>query len=108
MVVDIVPNHLGIAEPAENPAFWDVLRLGQDSPYAPWFDIDWQANPQGRLLLPVLGDDATLERRRTASCATTTTASRSLRAPGAPVTTPTRCTPASTTSWRTGAARTPS
>lgn len=60
VVVDIVPNHLGIAEPAENPAFWDVLRLGQDSPYAPWFDIDWQANAQSRLLLPVLGDDATL------------------------------------------------
>ena len=60
VVVDIVPNHLGIAEPAENPAFWDVLRLGQDSPYASWFDIDWSANPQGRLLLPVLGDDATL------------------------------------------------
>ncbi|MGI3784169.1 MAG: malto-oligosyltrehalose synthase [Janthinobacterium lividum] len=60
VVVDIVPNHLGIAEPAENPAFWDVLRLGQGSPYAPWFDIDWQANPSGRLLLPVLGDDAVL------------------------------------------------
>ena len=60
VVVDIVPNHLGIAEPAENPAFWDVLRLGQESPYAPWFDIDWQANPEGRLLLPVLGDDAVL------------------------------------------------
>ena len=59
VVVDIVPNHLGIAEPAENPAFFDVLRLGQESPYAPWFDIDWTAN-QGRLLLPVLGDDATL------------------------------------------------
>jgi (1->4)-alpha-D-glucan 1-alpha-D-glucosylmutase len=61
VVVDIVPNHLGIAEPAENPAFWDVLRLGQESPYARWFDIDWSANPEGRLLLPVLGDDATLE-----------------------------------------------
>ncbi|GAA3575955.1 malto-oligosyltrehalose synthase [Microlunatus spumicola] len=60
VVVDIVPNHLGIAEPAENPAFWDVLRLGQESPYAPWFDIDWTANPEGRLLLPVLGDDAVL------------------------------------------------
>ena len=60
VVVDIVPNHLGIAEPAENPAFWDVLRLGQDSPYAPWFDIDWASGPEGRLLLPVLGDDATL------------------------------------------------
>ena len=60
VVIDIVPNHLGIAEPAENPAFWDVLRLGQESPYARWFDIDWQAGPEGRLLLPVLGDDAVL------------------------------------------------
>ena len=59
VVVDIVPNHLGIAEPAENPGFFDVLRLGQASPYAPWFDVDWSAN-EGRLLLPVLGDDATL------------------------------------------------
>ena len=59
VVVDIVPNHLGIAEPAENPAFFDVLRLGQESPYARWFDVDWTAN-EGRLLLPVLGDDATL------------------------------------------------
>ena len=59
VVVDIVPNHLGIAEPVENPAFWDVLRLGQESPYAPWFDVDWGSN-QGRLLLPVLGDDAVL------------------------------------------------
>ena len=59
VVVDIVPNHLGIAEPSENPAFFDVLRLGQESPYAPWFDVDWSANG-GRLLLPVLGDDAEL------------------------------------------------
>ncbi|SER13836.1 malto-oligosyltrehalose synthase [Microlunatus flavus] len=59
VVVDIVPNHLGIAEPSENPAFFDVLRLGQESAYAPWFDIDWAANG-GRVLLPVLGDDAVL------------------------------------------------
>ena len=59
VVVDIVPNHLGIAEPAENPAFFDVLRLGRESPYAAWFDVDWSANG-GRLLLPVLGDDAEL------------------------------------------------
>ncbi len=60
VVVDIVPNHLGIEEPSENPAFFDVLRLGQESAYARWFDIDWSANG-GRLLLPVLGDDAVLE-----------------------------------------------
>ncbi len=53
VVVDIVPNHTGVADARENPAWWDVLRLGQDSPYARWFDIDWT---RGRLLLPVLGD----------------------------------------------------
>ncbi|MCG5469496.1 malto-oligosyltrehalose synthase [Micromonospora sp. LAH09] len=54
LVVDIVPNHAGVAVPAANPAWWDVLRRGRDSTYADWFDIDWD---RGRLLLPVLGDD---------------------------------------------------
>ena len=54
VVVDIVPNHTGVATPADNRAWWDVLRVGPDSPYASWFDIEWT---QGRLLLPVLGDD---------------------------------------------------
>ncbi len=58
VVIDIVPNHLGISAPVENPAWWDVLRLGQDSAYAGWFDIDWT---RGRIVLPVLGDDAVLE-----------------------------------------------
>ncbi|MGC5310980.1 malto-oligosyltrehalose synthase [Micromonospora zamorensis] len=54
LVVDIVPNHAGVAVPAANPAWWDVLRRGRDSAYADWFDIDWD---RGRLLLPVLADD---------------------------------------------------
>ncbi|TDB71665.1 malto-oligosyltrehalose synthase [Micromonospora sp. KC721] len=54
LVVDIVPNHAGVAQPAANPAWWDVLRRGRDSAYAAWFDIDWD---RGRLLLPVLADD---------------------------------------------------
>ncbi|HSU36454.1 MAG TPA: malto-oligosyltrehalose synthase [Propionibacteriaceae bacterium] len=54
VVIDIVPNHLGISAPVENPAWWDVLKLGQGSAYANWFDIDWS---RGRLVLPVLGDD---------------------------------------------------
>src|SRR5262245_53778084 len=37
LVVDIVPNHAGVAVPEANPAWWDVLRLGRDSPYAGWF-----------------------------------------------------------------------
>ncbi|MFF5055904.1 malto-oligosyltrehalose synthase [Micromonospora sp. NPDC000663] len=54
LVVDIVPNHAGVAVPPANPAWWDVLRRGRDSSYAGWFDIDWD---RGRLLLPVLADD---------------------------------------------------
>ena len=56
LVVDIVPNHMGVAEPGENHAWWDTLRLGQSSPFALWFDIDWQIN-DGKILIPVLGDD---------------------------------------------------
>src|ERR1043165_7985835 len=54
LVVDIVPNHLGVAVPHENPAWWSVLRDGPASPYARWFDIDWSRGP---ILVPVLGDD---------------------------------------------------
>ncbi|MCA2214802.1 malto-oligosyltrehalose synthase [Jidongwangia harbinensis] len=54
LVVDIVPNHAGIADPAANPAWWDVLKHGRDSRYAPWFDIDWD---RGRLVVPVLADE---------------------------------------------------
>ncbi|MGC4774168.1 malto-oligosyltrehalose synthase [Micromonospora chalcea] len=55
LVVDIVPNHAGVARPEANPAWWDVLRRGRDSVHARWFDIDWD---RGRLLLPVLADSA--------------------------------------------------
>jgi (1->4)-alpha-D-glucan 1-alpha-D-glucosylmutase len=51
LVVDIVPNHLGVADPRANPAWWDVLRHGQSSRFARWFDIvGWP------LRLPVLAD----------------------------------------------------
>ncbi|MFF9767663.1 malto-oligosyltrehalose synthase [Streptomyces sp. NPDC014636] len=53
LVVDIVPNHMAMA-PRYNPALWEVLREGPGSPYARWFDIDWEAQ-DGRILLPVLG-----------------------------------------------------
>jgi len=52
LVVDIVPNHLGVAETRANPAWWDLLRHGPGSAYASWFDTtDWP------LRLPVLADD---------------------------------------------------
>ncbi|MEV0481143.1 malto-oligosyltrehalose synthase [Streptomyces sp. NPDC050508] len=53
LVVDIVPNHMAMA-PRHNHALWEVLREGPKSPYARWFDIDWEAQG-GQLLLPVLG-----------------------------------------------------
>ncbi|MEO7263152.1 MAG: malto-oligosyltrehalose synthase [Jatrophihabitantaceae bacterium] len=57
-VVDIVPNHMGVADAAQNQAWWQLLHQGPDSEYAAWFDVDWQAG-NGRIKLPVLGDDAT-------------------------------------------------
>ncbi|MGW0537202.1 malto-oligosyltrehalose synthase [Streptomyces sp. NPDC003032] len=53
LVVDIVPNHMA-AVPRHNHALWEVLREGPGSPYARWFDIDWDAGG-GRVLLPFLG-----------------------------------------------------
>lgn len=54
ILVDIVPNHMGISQPRENAWWWDVLRLGRDSPHAGAFDIDWEYG-QGRVRVPVLG-----------------------------------------------------
>ncbi|MGW6528057.1 malto-oligosyltrehalose synthase [Streptomyces venezuelae] len=53
LVVDIVPNHMA-AVPRHNRALWEVLREGPRSPYARWFDIDWDAGG-GRVLMPFLG-----------------------------------------------------
>ncbi|MGW1540799.1 malto-oligosyltrehalose synthase [Streptomyces sp. NPDC002309] len=53
LVLDIVPNHMAMA-PRHNHALWEVLRGGPTSPYARWFDIDWEAQG-GQLLVPVLG-----------------------------------------------------
>jgi (1->4)-alpha-D-glucan 1-alpha-D-glucosylmutase len=51
VVIDIVPNHMGVA--GGGNAWWnDVLAKGQASEYARFFDIDWSR----RLVLPVLGD----------------------------------------------------
>ncbi|GAB7030316.1 malto-oligosyltrehalose synthase [Streptomyces sp. NPDC021749] len=56
LVVDIVPNHMAVPGPvALNPPLWEVLRDGPASPYARWFDVDWDGGHGGRLLLPVLG-----------------------------------------------------
>jgi (1->4)-alpha-D-glucan 1-alpha-D-glucosylmutase len=56
VLVDIVPNHMGVADPSQNAWWWDVLAHGRDSAYASAFDVDWDAF-DGRVLVPVLGDD---------------------------------------------------
>ena len=57
LVVDIVPNHVGIDVPEQNAWWWDVLRNGRSSDYATYFDIDWDLDDDGRIVLPVLGSD---------------------------------------------------
>ncbi|OBA76600.1 malto-oligosyltrehalose synthase [Mycobacterium sp. 1554424.7] len=57
LVVDIVPNHVGIDDPEQNAWWWDVLRHGRGSPYAAFFDIDWDLDEDGRIVLPILGSD---------------------------------------------------
>ncbi|MET0955825.1 MAG: malto-oligosyltrehalose synthase [Cryobacterium sp.] len=58
ILVDIVPNHMGVNTPHTNAWWWDLLQNGQSSRYAEAFDVDWPAGG-GRLLLPVLGDGDT-------------------------------------------------
>jgi (1->4)-alpha-D-glucan 1-alpha-D-glucosylmutase len=55
-ILDVVPNHMSAA-PGENAWWTDVLENGPGSPYADYFDIDW--NPvklelRNRILLPIL------------------------------------------------------
>jgi (1->4)-alpha-D-glucan 1-alpha-D-glucosylmutase len=57
LIVDIVPNHLGVDDPQQNPYWRDVLEHGRSSRYASYFDIDWDLDPDGRVVLPVLGSD---------------------------------------------------
>ena len=61
LLLDIVPNHMGIGR--DNAWWWDVLEHGRASPYAGYFDIDFDADPDGKLVLPVLGGllDAAIE-----------------------------------------------
>ena len=60
VLVDIVPNHVGVATPVQNPWWWSLLKDGPQSPYAPAFDVDWDFGG-GRIRIPVLGDDADVD-----------------------------------------------
>ena len=57
LLLDIVPNHMGIGRDA---VWWqDVLENGHASRYANYFDIDWsplKEEMRDKLLLPILGN----------------------------------------------------
>lgn len=61
VLVDIVPNHVGVATPAQNPWWWSLLKEGQGSPYAEAFDVEWDL-AGGKLRLPMLGSDEDLDK----------------------------------------------
>ena len=58
LIVDIVCNHMAVGRD-DNPWWQDVLQWGLKSPYARFFDIQWNSpDPllKGQLLLPFLSD----------------------------------------------------
>ncbi len=59
LIVDFVPNHMAVGG-ASNPWWLSVLEWGQRSPYAGFFDINWNSpDPlmKGQLLVPFLRTD---------------------------------------------------
>ncbi len=56
VLVDIVPNHVGMATPKQSVWWWDLLAHGRQSRYAEAFDVDWEFGG-GRVRIPVLGDE---------------------------------------------------
>ena len=56
VLVDIVPNHVGVATPKQSVWWWDLLTHGRQSRYAEAFDVDWLFG-DGRVRIPVLGDE---------------------------------------------------
>jgi (1->4)-alpha-D-glucan 1-alpha-D-glucosylmutase len=57
-VMDLVPNHMGIAK-AANPWWLDVLENGPSSRFARFFDIEWRPVKDelaDKVLIPILGD----------------------------------------------------
>jgi (1->4)-alpha-D-glucan 1-alpha-D-glucosylmutase len=57
IVMDMVPNHMGIGK--ENPWWMDVLENGPASQFAEYFDIDWapiKPELRGKVTIPVLGE----------------------------------------------------
>ncbi|MGI8813879.1 MAG: malto-oligosyltrehalose synthase [Pseudonocardia sp.] len=55
LLVDIVPNHVGVSMPTVSPWWCDVLIHGRSSRYVNYFDIDWDAGP---IMVPILAGSA--------------------------------------------------
>jgi len=59
LILDIVPNHLDVSSP-ENRWWRSVLELGEASPFADSFDIDWDepgvSEAEQGVVVPVLGE----------------------------------------------------
>ncbi|MFJ4143082.1 malto-oligosyltrehalose synthase [Pseudomonas sp. NPDC089734] len=59
LILDIVSNHMAVGG-SDNPWWLDLLEWGRGSPYANFFDIQWNSpDPllEGQLLLPFLSSD---------------------------------------------------
>uniref|UniRef100_UPI0005BCC52E malto-oligosyltrehalose synthase n=1 Tax=Pseudomonas sp. ML96 TaxID=1523503 RepID=UPI0005BCC52E len=59
LILDIVPNHMAVGGDA-NPWWLDLLEWGQNSPFAKFFDIQWNSPDPlltGQLLVPFLRCD---------------------------------------------------
>ncbi|KAJ3049612.1 hypothetical protein HK097_009419, partial [Rhizophlyctis rosea] len=56
-IADIVPNHVSVSDPENlNPYWWSLLKHGRTSPYASWFDVEWDHPAlKDKVILPVLG-----------------------------------------------------
>ena len=65
ILLDIVPNHMSVSD-RRNRWWWDVLVAGRSSPFARYFDINWD-HPlfRGRVMAPLLDRslDEALEQR---------------------------------------------
>ncbi|WP_207457192.1 malto-oligosyltrehalose synthase [Desertivibrio insolitus] len=61
VLVDIVPNHMGVATPHQNGWWWDLLTHGRQSRYAEAFDVDWEFGG-GKVRIPVLGSEDDLDK----------------------------------------------
>ncbi|TKJ21717.1 malto-oligosyltrehalose synthase [Blastococcus sp. CCUG 61487] len=61
LVLDLVPNHMGVEDPAATPWWWDVLQHGPGSAHAAAFDVDWEFGG-GKVRIPVLGSADDVEK----------------------------------------------